>query len=252
MSSMSRILRYVSDIIALEMSGHSKWSTIKRQKAVNDNARGKVFSRLSRAITMAAKVGGDIEMNYKLRVAVEAARMENMPKETIERAIHKAQETGVLEEISYEGFGPGGVGVVVQVATDNRNRTAQEIKSIFERAGGSLGGPGSVLFNFEPKGYLLIEKKEDPDSQMLTLIDLGIEDLEVAEDGVEAYTDSHELFAMKGKIEVAGFTVLWAELILKSKTQIPVDQKGQERLLDLISTLEVQDDVQKVFDNAQV
>lgn len=241
-----------SGILGL-MSGHSKWSTIKRAKAVNDNARGKVFSKLVRGITMAVKTGGpDPVSNYRLRVAIEAARAENMPKETIERAISRSEEGSALEEIVYEGFGPNGVGLLVYITTDNRNRTAQEIKNAFEKGGGSLGSPGSVSFNFESKGYLLVEKSVDISTQMLSLIDLGVEDMEEAGEGIEAYTNSHELFSVKEKVEKAGFKVLAAELIQKPKSQVPVDKKVEDKLLELISSLESHDDVQKVFDNAAI
>lgn len=249
--------RYLSDILGLRrsanMSGHSKWATIKRAKAANDNARGKVFSKLVRGITLAAKTGGaDPAANYKLRVAIEAARAENMPKETIERAITKGSDTDLLEEIVYEGFGPGGIGVLVYTATDNRNRTAQEVKSVFERAGGNLGSPGSVSFNFEPKGFLLIEKSTDTSTQMLALIDTGVEDIEETDEGIEAYVNSHDLFDAKRKIESLGFKVLAAELIQRPKSRIQTDQKGQDALLALIGELTSHDDVQKVFDNATI
>jgi YebC/PmpR family DNA-binding regulatory protein len=212
-----------------------------------------MFSKLVRAITLAARAGGaDINTNYKLRVAVEAARSQNMPKETIERAVNKAESTEALEEITYEGFGPGGVGVLVHVATDNRNRTAQEIKNIFEHAGGSLGGPGAVSFNFEPKGYLLVEKTKDPANQMLSLIDLGVEELEEEESDIEVYVGAHELFEAKNKIENLGFKVLEAELVQKAKTWVVLgDAKKIEKLIELIDALESHDDVQRVFDNAK-
>lgn len=235
------------------MSGHSKWATIKRAKAANDTTRGKIFSKLVRGIALAAKAGGpDPSSNYKLRAAIEAARAENMPKETIERAITKGSETAPLEEIVYEGFGPGGVGVLVYAATDNRNRTAQEVKNVFERAGGSLGSPGSVSFNFEPKGFLLVEKSADTSAQMLSLIDVGVEEIEETPEGIEAYVDSNDLFEAKSKIEDLGYKVITAELIQKPKTRIPIDSKAQEALLALVEELEAHDDVQKVFDNATV
>ena len=239
---------------AQSMSGHSKWATIKRQKAANDAVRGKTFSKLSRAITLAVKAGGgvDINTNYKLRVAVEAARAENMPRDTIERAINKAGGGGELEEITYEGFGPGGVGVLVQTATDNRNRTAQELKSVFERSGGSLGGPGSVSFNFEPKGFLLLKGSSDPSSQMLSIIDLGVEDVESTQEGIEVYTDASEFFKSKEKLENMGFSVSTAELIQKPKSLLPIGRVDQERFLEMFDSLQAHDDVQRIYDNAVV
>src|SRR3990167_7017413 len=136
------------------MSGHSHFSTIKRQKAANDAVKGNLFSKMARSIMLAAKGGADPDMNFKLRVEIDKARAASMPKENIERAIAKATtEAANLEEITYEGFGPNGVGVLVEAATDNKNRTAQEMKNVFEKAGGSLAGPGAVSFNFEHKGF---------------------------------------------------------------------------------------------------
>src|SRR3989344_6041026 len=150
------------------MSGHSKWATIHRSKEVKDAKRGNLFAKMGRAISIAVKAGGgpDPSANFKLRVAIEKARAADMPKENIERAIAKASEGGALEEVTYEGFGPGGIGVIVEAATDNKNRTAQEIKNAFERGGGNLAGPGSVSFNFEQKGFLLVKKTDKPDEQM--------------------------------------------------------------------------------------
>src|SRR3990170_358602 len=153
------------------MSGHSKWSTIKRKKATTDMVRGKLFSKISKTIATAVKGGGsnNPETNSKLRVAIEEARAANMPKANVERALKKGGE-GNVSEFTYEGFGPGGISVIVEGATDNRNRTGQEIKGIFERGGGSLAGPGAVSFNFKQKGLILVEKGADPQSQMLSMI----------------------------------------------------------------------------------
>lgn len=237
------------------MSGHSKWSTIKRQKAVNDNARGQTFSKLSRAITIAVKTGGgpNPDSNYKLKMAIDAARAENMPKGTIDRAINKAASGGEqMEEIMYEGFGEEGVGVLVQATTDNRNRTAQEIKSIFDKNGGTMSQPGSVSFNFELKGYLLIKKFENVDEQILALIDLGIEDVEETEGGIEIYVSAQELFEVKRKVEENGFGVITAELIQKPKLKIPLEENKAEKLFKLLDALDSHEDVQKVFDNSEV
>lgn len=238
------------------MSGHSKWSTIKRQKAINDNARGKVFSKHSRAITIAVKTGGsdDPSTNYKLRVAIDAARADNMPKDTIERAISKASGDGTnLEEVTYEGFIGGGINVIVEVATDNRNRTAQEIKYILERSGGTLGGPGSVSFNFDTKGLLLVKKSGDPDAQQLSLIDAGVEEIEDGGEVFELYTDPTELYSTKHELESKGFNLTRTEIIKKPKTFIEVtDEKFARRVTDAIEQLEDNEDVQSVFDNAQI
>ena len=234
------------------MSGHSKWSTIKRQKAVNDNARGKVFGKMVKAITVAAREGGpNPDSNYKLRIAIEAARAENMPGSTIDRAINKAASSAEkVEEITYEGFGPGGVALMVQVTTDNRNRTVQEIKHVFERGGGSMGQPGSVSFNFELSGYLLVKKGEDVDTQTLNLIDLGASELEDIGDGIEVYVSPTELFSIKEKIEQKGYAVLKAELIQKPKVEVPIGVQDKKKLAGLLELFDEHDDVQNVFDNA--
>lgn len=235
------------------MSGHSKWSTIKRQKAVNDQARGKVFSKFAKAITIAVKTGGgdNPDANYKLRMVVEAAKAENMPKINIERAISKANSgTEQIEEILYEGFGPYGMGVLVEVATDNKNRTAQEIKGLFERGGGSMGGPGSVGFNFETKGELRVQKVADSDSQLLKLIDLGVEDVD--DDGGElvAYVAPELTHALQLKVEQEGFVVLSASIIKKPKMLHELDQKQAEKAVEFLHKLEDNEDVQNVYTNA--
>lgn len=182
------------------MSGHSHYATIKRQKESKDAARGNIFSKLTRAIQIAVKTGGgpDPDSNSKLRVVMEKAGAANMPKENIERAILKASsEAENVEEATYEGFGPSGVSIIVVTATDNRNRTGQELKNLFERAGGSLAGPGAVSFNFENKGFMLVQKTANPESQILTLIDLGVEEVEETEDGIEVYVSPDKLSQMR-------------------------------------------------------
>ncbi len=232
------------------MSGHSHYATIKRQKALTDAARGNVFSKHAKAIMIAAKGGGDPESNFKLRVAIDKARAENMPKDNIERAIAKAtSEGGVLTEAVYEGFGPSGVAVIVEAATDNKNRTAQEIKNLFERGGGSLAGPGAVSFNFESKGFLLIKKTSDPDSQMLTIIDMGVEDITDSVDGLEVYVAPDKLGEVKNKVEEVGFEVSEVELQMKPKNLIEVSQTESDKIVKFLETLESHDDIQKVYAN---
>lgn len=237
------------------MSGHSKWSTIKRQKAVTDAKKGKLFSKLARAITLAAKQGGvDPTGNIRLRLAIEQARASNMPKENVERAIESAQDklTGGLEEVTYEGYGPSGVAVIVEVATDNRNRTAQEIKNIFERNGGSLGGPGSVSFQFQQKGLIVVEKGSDPQGTTLTLIDLGVPDLEEIEDGIEVYTPPSELASWREKIEEGGFKISLAELIYKPKNPVEVTSEKAKQVISFLETLDDNEDIQKVYTNLDI
>lgn len=238
------------------MSGHSKWSTIKRKKEATDAVRGKLFSRLSRAISIAVKTGGgsDPSANHKLKVAVDAARAANMPKSNIERALQQARgKAGELEEMTYEGFGPGGINVIVEVATDNRNRTGQEIKAIFERGGGGLAGPGAVSFNFEPRGLFVVSKTGDPEEQILKLIDLGVEDVEETEDGIEVYVDPSGFSEAKKRAEDAGFKVTSAELFQKPKNlQVVTDKALASKTLSFLEKLEDHDDVQKVFANLDI
>lgn len=236
------------------MSGHSHYATIKRQKAATDAARGNVFSKHARAIMIAAKGGGDPDSNFKLRVAIDKARLDNMPKDNIERAIAKAtSEGGTLEEISYEGFAPGGVGVIVEAATDNKNRTAQEIKNIFERGGGTLAGPGAVSYNFESKGFLLVKKKDDSETQMLTLIDMGVEDVADSVDGIEVYVSPDSLREMKKKVEDAGFEVSETEIqLLPKNVQTITDPDEATKILKFLDSFEEHDDVQKVYSNIDI
>lgn len=234
------------------MSGHSKWSTIKRQKGLNDSARGQLFSKLSKAISIAAKEGGgdDPSSNYKLRLAVDAARAANMPKDNIERAISRAKtDAANLESITYEGFGPSKIAVIVETLTDNRNRTGQEMRNLFERNGGTMGVPGSVSFQFEPKGYLHIAKATDPSAQMLALIDLGVEDIEESEDGIDMYVEPHELSEMSKKVEQSGYPILESALIRKPTTFADVSEDAKERVHAFLETVEEHDDVQRVFAN---
>jgi YebC/PmpR family DNA-binding regulatory protein len=237
------------------MSGHSHYATIKRQKEAKDSVRGNLFSKLAKAITIAAKSGGgpDPISNFKLRVAMDAARAANMPKDNIERAISKASGPESIEEVIYEGYGPSGVAVVIEAATDNRNRTGQEIKNIFERVGGSLAGPGAVSFNFEPKGLLLVEKASDPQTQMLSMIDLGVEDLEETADAIEVYVSPDKLAETRQKLIDAGINVTSAELFLQPKNLQPVaDPKEASKILSFLDILEEHADVQKVHANVDV
>lgn len=236
------------------MSGHSHFATIKRQKEAKDAARGNIFSKMARAIMIAAKGGADPDMNFKLRFEIEKARGYGMPKENIERAIaHATTEAANIEEISYEGFGPSGISVIVAVATDNKNRSAQEMKNIFERAGGRLSGPGSVSFNFENKGFALVKKSSDVDSQMLSLIDAGAEDIEDTEDGFEVYTSPEKLSDFQKKIADLGFEASNVELQMRPKNlQTLTDKEQAAKALKFLQSLEDLEDVQKVFSNLDI
>lgn len=235
------------------MSGHSHFATIKRQKESKDAAKGNVFGKMSKMISIAIKSGGSAnpDMNFKLRVAIDKARSYNMPKDNIERILKSASEKmDSLEEITYEGFGPFGVAVMVETATDNKNRTAQEMKNIFEKGGGSMGGPNAVAYNFSDKGFLLVEKTGDVDTQTLSLIDLGVEDIEDSEDGLEVYTSPESLKETKDKIESAGFKVIRTELTKVPKNYAELDSPEKiEKVSRFLESFEDHEDVQKVYSN---
>jgi YebC/PmpR family DNA-binding regulatory protein len=236
------------------MSGHSKWSTIKHQKAVTDAKRGKLFSKLTKAILVAIKTGGgnNPETNYKLKIAIDAAKNANMPKSNIERALVKGAEAGDLYEVTYEGIGPKGVGIVILAATDNKNRTAAEIKNILVSGGGSLGAPNSVTFNFQSKGLIIIEGKID-DEKMLQLIDLGAEDVETTQTGVKVYTSATDLAKIKEEVTKGGFQVNSFELIQEPNILKPMtDEHTAKIVLRLLNELENHDDVQKVFSDFDI
>jgi len=203
---------------------------------------------------LAAKGGADPESNFKLRVAIDRARADSMPKDNIERAISKATtEAANIQEIMYEGFGPGGIGVLVEAATDNKNRTAQEMKNIFEKGGGSLGSPGAVSYNFESKGFLLVKKSSDVDPQTLSLIDMGAEDIVESEDGLEVYVAPDKLGEIKKKAEAAGLTISEMELQMKPKNLTSVSNPDEAgKAIKFLETLEEADDVQKVYSNLDI
>jgi YebC/PmpR family DNA-binding regulatory protein len=238
------------------MSGHSHYATIKRQKQANDAVKGKIFSKLARSIQVAVRTGGssDPASNYRLRMAIEAARAENMPKENIERAIKRAGgDAQNIEEVTYEGFGPGGISVIVEAVTDNRNRTSQEIKNLFERGGGSLGGPGSVLFNFEQKGMIVTEKGVNPEDTMLKLIDAGAEDVVEEKDAFEVYVSPSMTEEIKEKISEMGIGVKSASLVMRPKHLQTVSSKEEaQKILAWLEKIEEHDDVQKVYANLDV
>ena len=233
------------------MSGHSHFATIKRQKAANDAVKGNLFSKLARAIMIAAKDGPDPEMNFKLRVEIDKAKSMGLPKDNIERAIGKASGEGSsIEEITYEGFGPSGLFVIVNTATDNKNRTAQEIKSLFEKNGGRMGGPGSVAYNFDHKGYILVKKSQDSEDLMLKLIDFGISDMVEEEFGIVIFVEPHELSSVRKKIIDAGIEVLETELQMRPKMPISIDDPAQlEKIVKFLDAFDDHDDVSSVYSN---
>ncbi len=240
------------------MAGHSKWAQIKRQKSVADARRGQLFTKLAREIMVAVREGGpDPETNFRLRLAIARAREHNMPMENIERAIRRAvggTEAGEapLEEVIYEGYGPGGIAILVQALTDNRNRTASEVRSTFTKGGGSLGEAGSVIWQFDYKGVITVSADgANPDDIALVAIDAGAEDFRVEDLELEIYTQPEDLERVRRELEARGFKVLQAELAYIPKTTIPLDRKDAESALRLLERLEDLDDVQRVYTNAE-
>lgn len=238
------------------MSGHSKWATIKRKKGAADARRGQLFTKLTREITVSAREGGgDPDSNFRLRLAVQRARTENMPMDNIQRAIQRGAGSGEgganFEEVTYEGYGPHGVALLVQTLTDNRNRTVSEVRSIFTKVGGSLGEAGSVAWMFDPRGLILIERgpKDDPDEISLAAIDAGAEDVQVDEEHVEVITAFNDLKSVQEALTAQNLTIVNAERTMIPKTTMALDEKGMEQIIKLIDRLEELDDVQTVYSN---
>jgi YebC/PmpR family DNA-binding regulatory protein len=239
------------------VSGHSKWSQIKRKKELLDSKRGKVFSRLAKEIAVAARMGGGANMdgNARLRTVVDKAKAANMPADNIKRAIQKGsgEIPGALyEEIMYEGYGPGGCAVMIEAFTDNRNRTVGEIRFILSKKGGNLGETGSVGWMFSKKGYLLVDKKGvDEDTLLQTVLDAGADDLknDPADDYYEVFTPPEGFGGVVEAIRKVGMKLLTAEITMIPKTYVDVDEKTVGVLLRLIDDLEENDDVQNVYVN---
>jgi len=239
------------------MSGHSKWSQIKRQKGANDAKRGATFTKVARDITLAARAGGaDPDGNYKLRVAIEKARAVNMPADNIKRAVDRASGAGEgeqIEEIVYEGYGPGGVAILVEAATDNRNRTAADVRAIFTKAGGQLAGAGAVAWQFEPRGYITIERTgADADEVALLAIDAGAADVDAESDPIEVETEPGDLEIVRRSLEGAGVAIDSAELTMQAKNMVEVDVAHARSNLRLVEHLEDHDDVQRVTANFEI
>ncbi len=235
------------------MSGHSKWATIKRKKGATDQARGKVFSKYIKEITLAARGGPDPNMNPRLRTAIAGAKSVNMPANNIERAIRRGAglEEGVhYEETQYEGYGPGGVALLVEVATDNRNRTAGEIRSIFTKHSSALGEAGSVAYLFKPRGVIVVEKAAIGEDALMDLVlEAGADDVTSEGGAYEVLTPPARLEAVKEALAAKGVAVQSAELTKLASQMVPVTEKNAESLLKLMDTLEDHDDVQKVYAN---
>ncbi|HLZ24988.1 MAG TPA: YebC/PmpR family DNA-binding transcriptional regulator [Ktedonobacterales bacterium] len=243
------------------MSGHSKWQQIRRQKGVNDAKRGQLFTRLGRELVVAVREGGgpDPDANFRLRMAVQRARAANMPMDNIDRTIKRAagaSDGASLDEITYEGYAPGGAAVMVQVMTDNRNRTAADIRNVFNKNAGNLGEVGCVDWIFEPRGSIEIELgKHDPDELSLEVIDLGAEDIEPYQEGDETltiYTEPSQLEAVQKALDAKKFTIVRAENSLLPKTKVKLGEKEAMQALRLIDRLEDLEDVQNVYTNADI
>jgi len=238
------------------MSGHSKWATIKHKKAALDAKRGKAFTRIIKEIMIAARQGGDPDMNPRLRTAITAAKAVSMPAENIKRAIMRGTgelEGGQIDEIVFEGYGPGGAAVLVNVATDNRNRTVSEIRHVFTKNGGNLGELGSVSWMFERKGQILIEKDKAGEDQLMTIaLDAGADDLKDDGDSWEVLSRPEAHDAVLHAIQNAGIPTASAEIAMVPKNLLKLDGKNAQGMMRLSDALEEHDDVQNVYSNFDV
>jgi len=239
------------------MSGHSKWSSIKHKKGAADAKRGKIFTKLIKEITVAARMGGgDPDGNPRLRSAIAAAKAENMPKENIDRGIKKG--TGELEGVSYEeanyeGYGPGGVAVLVDCLTDNKNRTVADIKHLFERHGGNLGEPGCVAWMFEQKGLMVFEKDKVDEEELFDLaLEAGAEDVREEETEFEVITEPSDLESVKQAIDDAGLSYTLAEVTKIPQNTVKVEGKKAQQTLNLMQSIEDHDDVSHVYANCDI
>jgi len=238
------------------MSGHSKWSTIKREKGAKDAKRGAVFTKLGNQIAIAARGGTDPALNSTLALAIEKAKAANMPLVNIQRAIDRVADKSAaqLEEIIYEGYGPGGTAILVEVATDNKHRTYPEVRHAFSKNGGNIAEPGSVAFQFARKGVVTVDRTAgDPDEMLLTILEAGADDAVVEDDDVIVYTDAKDLHAVRKNLSDAGLTIKDAELNFVATSTVPVgDNEIEEKLFKLLSALDDLDDVTNVYNNADI
>ncbi len=233
------------------MSGHSKWATIKRQKGLNDAKRGAVFTKLGNQIAIAARGGTDPTLNSNLAMVIEKAKAANMPVANIERAIKRVADKSAsqLEEVVYEAYGPGGVGIIIEAATDNRNRTFPEIKTILSKNGGNIAEPGSVAFQFNRKGVVHIQASGE--DALLIVLDCSAEDGEEQTGEIVAYTDAKSLAAVSAKLKDAGLKFDSAELQYVPSSQIEIPEEKQEKVLKVLELLEDHDDVLNVYTNME-
>jgi YebC/PmpR family DNA-binding regulatory protein len=239
------------------MAGHSKWASIKHKKAVVDARRGQAFTKLARAITVAARDGGgDPDNNAALGQAVQKARDASMPKDNIERAIAKGTGEGAdaqaIESVLYEGYGPGGVALLIEALTDNRNRTSAEIRHQLTKQGGTLGEPGSVAYLFAMRGLIVVDASRYGEDDLVVAIDAGAEDISVDDDVYEIITDPSDLSAVRAALEEAGVEIESSEVVQQPSSRVPVEEAEAERLVRLIDALEENDDVNAVHANFDV
>lgn len=237
------------------MSGHSKWSTIKREKGAKDAARGAVFTRLGNQIAIAARSGADPTMNATLALAIEKAKQANMPNANIQRAIDRVTDksAATLDEVIYEGYGPGGTAVIVEAATDNKNRTYPEVRHAFTKNGGNMAEPGSVAFQFDRKGVIRINFDGDGDDALLQVLDAGAEDATQEDDQIMIYTDAKELHAVRKNLTDAGFVITDAELQYVPKNTVEVaDADTARKVMNLMDALDELDDVMNTYSNFDI
>jgi YebC/PmpR family DNA-binding regulatory protein len=239
------------------MSGHSKWHSIKHKKAVVDARRGQQFTKLARAITVAAREGGgDPDGNPPLALAIQKARDASMPKDNIERAIAKGTGEGsdasAIETVIYEGYGPGGVALLIETVTDNRNRTGADIRHAFSKYGGSLGEPGSVAYLFDKRGVIVVDASSYDEDNLMPAIDAGAEDIALDDDVFEVITEPGDLQAARDALEQAGVEIESADLTQRPKSRVPVGETEAAKLMKLIDALEESDDVNAVHANFDV
>jgi YebC/PmpR family DNA-binding regulatory protein len=239
------------------MAGHSKWAGIKHKKAIVDSRRGKLFTKLARGITVAAKEGGgDPDGNPALALAVQRAKDASMPKDNIERAIAKGTGEGTdadaLEAVLYEGYGPGGVALLIDALTDNRNRTGSEIRHALSKHGGNLGEPGSVAYLFDKRGVIVVDGERYGEDDLLVAIEAGALDVSIDDDVFEVLTEPSDLTAVRAALEHAGVDLQSAEVGQHPKTTVPIDEETATKLMRLIDVLEDNDDVNEVHANFDV
>jgi len=246
------------------MSGHSKWSTIKRRKGAQDAARGKIFTRLAREIQIAARQGADPDTNFTLRLAIDRARAQNMPKENIERAIRRGagldKDAAIIEEITYEGYAPHGIAVLIECLTDNRNRTLADVRRVLTRSNGNLGEPNSVAWQFTSRGYLLYNLQDDegndrgldPDELFMAALEAGAEDVEIGDATVEVYTERNDFAQVTQAMEEAGFKPDESQLTMIPNMTVELSPEEATSVLNVIEGLEELDDVSQVYHNLEL